>query len=128
MLKVKFCVWAKSATIDSLTDMLSVGNILEGIVATKFPAIVIDTRFVALIERNILKDPQIIKGGLNIMFNDKKISETKIEIDFKDLPRNRIIITIPAMLFDKEGIITFNILANNKKIGYYETDIIKAIS
>jgi len=125
MLSAKFILWAKSASVDSLGNSLSIFEVIEELSIPQLPGVLPDTKLVTLFERNTEKDPSLFDCILIVKNGDKVIGNQKFQLDFKGLKRNRLVIMVPPFKIEKEGTLTFSFTQKNKEITTYKVEVIK---
>lgn len=125
MLSAKFILWAKSASVDSQTNSLSIFEVIEELTTPQLPGVLSDTKLVTLFERNPEKDPSVFDCQLIVKNADKTIGSQKFQLDFKGLKRNRLVIMVPPFKLEKEGNLTFSFTHKNKEVATYKIDVVK---
>ena len=125
MITIKYFLFAKSATIDSFNNQLSVYNIIEELHSSEVPSILADSALAICFERDIAKDASPEHITVSIEVNGKSAGEQNFTIDFLSTSRNRTLLNIPFLQLNEFGKLTFNIKLNRKLLGSYTLKVIK---
>jgi hypothetical protein len=97
MAKQIFLVCCKTAIVDSLTNQLSILNLIEEIKSPKFPAILTEAHIVAYIQKEE-NDSQTLDLEITVGQNQKVIVKQSVQINFGDGLRNRLILNFPLFV------------------------------
>ncbi len=125
MVQTKFVILVKSASIDTSSNLLSLGQVIEELQSISIPATLFESTLVALFERDTKKDPAKIDAELVVVLNDKKIAGAVFVIDFQEGSRNRTLTTIELLTLSEYGILSFQFFINKKPAGKYELQVKK---
>ncbi len=128
MVRTKFIIWCRSASADSNNSLLTLIEVMEELTVLGFPIFLPETRLVALLERDVKKDNPKTECFLDILLPKTETITKKnnpIPIDFKDGETNRLVITIPPLLVQNEGLIEFIVYHKKKVIGRYSVSVTK---
>lgn len=126
MIISKFTILAKSVTIDSLSNQLSISNIIEELQTPKLPSLLPESYLVSLFERNEKKDKSIIPASVTVYLNDKKLGGQNFNIDFQQVSRNRTVMTLPLLELNEFGVLKFEMIVKGKVVGSYDVKILES--
>ena len=85
-----------------------------------------DSTLAICFERDIVKDMNTETINVSIDLNGKIIADQSFLIEFLSTSRNRTILNIPLLQFDKFGKLTFSVKANKKLLSRYSINVAKS--
>ena len=125
MIKSKFILLAKSATVDSLTSQLSINSVIEELSTPLVPSTMGESVVVVLFERD-KPDNSYYDIMFTIYSNNIKVGHKEIGLDFKDFTRNRLLLSMPMLTLKDFGEIKFEFKLKAKVIASLIVNVIKS--
>ncbi len=102
----------ESVLVDKATNTVSLINMIEEINAPEFPTNLQKSAFFCLLEKtNGESDEQDFNLRV-LLANEEKLSQN-FTLNFQGKNKNRLVLNIGNFVFEKEGILEFNINLNN---------------
>ncbi|HRH63904.1 MAG TPA: hypothetical protein PLI68_11305 [Bacteroidia bacterium] len=126
MIKSKFILLAKSATVDSLTSQLSINSVIEELSAPLVPSVLGESVVVVVFERDE-NDDSYYDIMFNLYSNNRKVGHKEIGLDFKDFTRNRLLLSLPILSLTEFGKLKFEFTLKSKVIASLIVNVIKAV-
>lgn len=99
-------ILAQSVSIDQITNRLSVFNVIEGIQADRFPVVMQELVFVAVLRREG-NDPARFNTTLTVQIDETPIGRADLIVDFEDKPNTRLVGTFQGMPITGPGRLQF---------------------
>jgi hypothetical protein len=123
--KIVFLTVAESVLIDSLTNRMSIINLLEQVHFEQFPSSFQDISFLAYFERED-GDKEHNNYKLKIELNGKSHTELGFESSFAGELRSRTVVKLAGMPITEPGKLSFSVMFEDRQIGMYDFDIFQS--
>ena len=115
-MKLVFAVLAQSVSLDQMTGRLSLFNLVEGIQAPRFPTVLGELVFVAVLRREAA-DQNRFDATLTVRIGQTTIGLANIAVDFQDKQNTRLIGNFQGLPVLTAGTLEFSLaIPNNEPI------------
>jgi hypothetical protein len=115
-MKLVFAVLAQSVSLDQMTGRLSLFNLVEGIQAARFPTVLAEIAFVAVLRREAA-DQNRADATLTVRIGETIIGLANIAVDFQDKQSTRLIGNFQGLPVLTPGMLEFSLaIPNNEPI------------
>jgi len=122
MIRSKICLVADGVIRDAQTNVISIFNLTEVLVAQGFPLLIQKLSFFALWEKEP-NDPNVHQGAFSVAMNDKPLMSQEIHIDFQENLRNRTIIVLGGLVIPEPGTLAFTLSLKDGAQARYVVEI-----
>ena len=115
-MKLVFAVLAQSVSLDQMTGRLSLFNLIEGIQSPRFPTVLAEIVFVAVLRREAA-DQNRFDATLTVRVGQTTIGLANIAVDFQDKQNTRLIGNFQGLPVLTPGTLEFSLaIPNNETI------------